>query len=343
MYLKRIKQTYLILLTCLLAVSCKSEKKVDVSHIQVNLLIERFDKEVSTLQPKELSVKALLLKQKYGHFYADYMENMLGVGSVRDTAYYAQLRTVLNNKDYQELASEVGQKFPDMKSHQEELSQAFKHIKFYYPKTKVPRVITFFSGFALQTPIGNDYIGIGLDMFLGRDSKFYPALTQSIPQYISRRFTPENITPRIMEGFIREDLFPDQDIDRSLLSKMVYNGKILYFMESVMPQVADSLLIGFSSEQMEWANLNQPGIWAYLLQNDLLYETDYMKIQRYLTDAPFTPGIGEGSNSAPKLGIFTGWQIVKKYMEQNPELTLQELMKENDPQKILNQSKFKPR
>lgn len=343
MDLKRIKQTYLILLTCLLAVSCKSEKKVDVSHIQVNLSIERFDKEISTLQPQELSAKAPLLRQKYGHFYADYMENMLGVGSARDTAYYAQLRTVLNNKDYQELASEVSQKFPDMKSHQEELTQAFKHIKFYYPKTKVPRVITFFSGFALQTPIGNDYIGIGLDMFLGRDSKFYPALVQSIPQYISRRFTPENITPRIMEGFIREDLFPDQDIDRSLLSKMVYNGKILYFMESVMPQVADSLLIGFSSEQMEWANLNQSGIWAYLLENDLLYETDYMKIQRYLTDAPFTPGIGEGSNSAPKLGIFTGWQIVKKYMEQNPELTLQELMKENDPQKILNQSKFKPR
>ena len=277
---KRLKQIYLIFFTCVLALSCKNAKKVDVSNVPVNISIERFDKELSALLPNQVSAKAPQLKQKYGHFYADYMKSMLGVGPVNDTLYYQQLRTVLGNKDYNELASEVTRIFPDMEQYQEELTNAFKHIKYYYPKTKIPRVITFISGFALQTPVGNDYIGIGLDMFLGKDSKFYPALVQSIPQYISRRFTPENITPRIMEGFIREDLFPDQDSDRSLLSKMIYNGKILYMMKSVMPEIADSLMIGYTTEQMEWANTNQPGVWAYFLENDLLYETDYMKIQK---------------------------------------------------------------
>ena len=68
-----------------------------------------------------------------------------------------------------------------------------------------------------------------------------------------------------------------------------------------------------------------------------------IKIQKYIAEAPFTPGIGEKSDSAPKLGIWTGWQIVKKYMDKNPELTLQQLMHENDAQKILNESKYKPR
>lgn len=343
MSFKRYPQIYLIFSICLLAASCKNNKEVDVSHVQVNVPIERFDKELVALMPVQVSGKAPQLKQKYGHFYADYMESMLGVGPVTDTAYYNQLRMVLTNKDYRELAAEVNRVFPDLQDRQDELTDAFKHIRYYYPKQKLPRLITFFSGFALQTPVGNDYIGIGLDMFLGSDSKFYPALVQSIPQYISRRFTPENITPRVLEGFIREDMFADKDADRSLLSKMVYNGKILYMMDAVMPAVADSLKIGYSSQQMEWANTYQPEVWAYFLGNNLLYETDYIKIQKYLTDAPFTPGIGEGSKSAPKLAVYTGWQIVKKYMDKNPGVTLQQLMSETDAQKILNGSKYKPR
>ena len=343
MKFKRRQQIYLIFSICLLAAACKNKKEVDVSHIQVNLSIERFDKELSALSPAHVSVKAPQLKQKYGHFYADFMESILGVGSVTDTAYYTQLRSVLSNKDYKELAAEVNRTFPDLQDQEEELTDAFKHIRYYYPKTKLPRVITFFSGFSVQTPVGNDYIGIGLDMFLGLTSRFYPALVQSIPQYISRRFTPENITPRVIEGLIREDIFPDQDKDRSLLAKMVYNGKILYMMDAVMPDIADSLKIGYTSEQMEWAATYQPEVWAYFLQNNLLYEADYMKIQKYLTDAPFTPGIGQDSKSAPKLGVYTGWQIVKRYMERNPDSTLQQLMEESDPQKILNGSKYKPR
>jgi gliding motility-associated lipoprotein GldB len=336
-------QIYLIFLTCLLAMGCQNKKQIDVSNIQAEVSIERFDKELSALTPQQVSVKAPLLKQKYGHFYGDYMENMLGVGSPADSSYYRQLRTVLMNKDYQELAAEVNRTFPDLQPQEEELQNAFKHILYYYPETKLPRVVSFFSGFSVQTPVGNDYIGIGLDMFLGRDSKFYPALVQSIPQYISRRFTPENITPRIIEGFIREDLFPDEDANRSLLSKMIYNGKILYMMESVMPGIPDSLLIGYSSDQITWAETYKPETWGYFLQNNLLYETDYMKMQKYLTDAPFTPGIGDDSKSAPKLGIHTGWQIVRKYMSQNPEISLHQLMGEKDVQKILKESKYKPR
>ncbi|NEU07560.1 gliding motility lipoprotein GldB [Flavihumibacter sp. R14] len=343
MDLQRRPRIYLIFLISLFSTSCVDKKEADVSHIKVDLTIERFDKELSALQPAEISAKAPQLKQKYGHFYADYMESILGVGSATDTSYYQQLRTVLNNPDYKALADEVNSKLPDLSEQQDQLKDAFKHIKYYYPETKVPRLISFFSGFSVQTPVGNDYIGIGLDMFLGRDSKFYPALVQSIPQYISRRFTPENITPRVIEGFIREDMFTENDADRSLLSKMIYNGKILYMMDMAMPELADSLKIGYTTEQMAWAETNEPEVWAYFLENDLLYETDYMKIQKYLTEAPFTPGIGADSKSAPKLGVYIGWKIVKKYMERNPTLDPPGLMKETDPQKILTGSKYKPR
>ena len=67
-----------------------------------------------------------------------------------------------------------------------------------------------------------------------------------------------------------------------------------------------------------------------------------MKIQKFLNPAPFTPGVGEKNDSAPRLAVWTGWQIVKQYMDNNPNVTLQQLMGDNDAQKILNGSKYKP-
>jgi gliding motility-associated lipoprotein GldB len=306
--------------------------------------IERFDQELGSIQPDEISEKVPALRKKYTWFFDDYMEKIISVGLVNDTIYYTNLKSIIQNKDYLELKSTVDKTFPNLKQQEEEINRAFKYIRYYYPKQKLPRLISFLSGFAVQTPIGNDYIGIGLDMFLGKSgSRFYPALRQSIPGYIVRRFNPQNISPRVIESFIREEMFPDQDSDRNLLSKMIYNGKILYLMDAVMPQTNDSLKIGYTKEQLEWCSENEASIWAYLLQNELLFESDYMKIQKYLAEAPFTPGVGENSSSAPKLGIWTGWQIVRKYMEKNPEISLQQLMLEKDSQKILTDSNYKPR
>ncbi len=334
---------YLFFLITLILVSCHNHPDVDVSKVQLNLKIERFDQEMASLSPINVATKVPALQKKYGRFYNDYMERMLEVGSTSDTACYKLLRVVLQNKDYLELKSSVASTFPNLDQTEIELNDAFKHILYYYPKQKPPRLITFLSGFAVQTPIGNDYIGIGLDMFLGADSKFYPALRQNLPQYITRRFTPQNITPRVVEVFIRENMFPEEDKDRSLLSKAVYNGKILYCMGAMMPNVADTLKIGYKTKQLEWCKNNEASIWAYFLDNDLLYETDYLKIQKYLSEAPFTPGLGNQSESAPKLGVWIGWQIVKRFMDKNPKMTLQQLMAEKDAQRILRLSNYKPK
>ena len=342
MNLKSTFQIYLFFSISLFHFSCDNKKDVDVSNINLELKVERFDKDMSKLTPSNLQNQLPALEKKYGFFYHDYMEGMLSVGSTGSPEYLSNLRTVLSTPDYQALKEEVLKTFPDMEKQEEELTDAFKHVLYYYPNRPIPRLISFFSGFAVQTPIGNDYIGIGLDMFLGSESKFYPALRSSIPAYISRRFTPENITPRVMEAFIREDLFPEPDESTSLMEKMIYNGKILYFMDAVMPDVPDSTKIGYSAQQHKWATEFEAGIWAYFLEQNLLYETDYLKIQKYLTEAPFTPGIGEGNESAPKLAVFTGWKIVKAYMEKNTDVTVQELMSDNNFQRILDKAKYRP-
>ena len=203
---------------------------------------------------------------------------------------------------------------------------------------------SYFSGFEAQTGMtGNGYFGIGLDLFLGGNSRFYPALTERYPHYMSRNFNPENITPRVIEGIAREDMFTENDSSRSLLSKMIYNGKIMYFMDDIMPDVPDTIKIGYTGAQLKWCQDFQSKIWAYFLDENLLYESDYPKIQKYLTEAPFTPGLGEKSESAPKLAVWVGWQIVRQYMEKHPDVTLAALMANTDAQKILNDAKYRPK
>ncbi|MCJ0741216.1 gliding motility lipoprotein GldB [Pedobacter montanisoli] len=334
-------QSYLFFLCAIVFFSCKNNKKPDVNNIQLAIKVERFDRDLYAGKEKDILATNAFLEKKYGSFYDDFIHQMVGNSSYTGPTV---LESLYKNKAYTDLTQEVDSVFPNLNKVNEELTQTFKYIKYYYPKAEIPRFIAFVSGFAYQTPIGDNYLGIGLDMFLGKDSKFYGALIESLPQYLTRKFTPDYIVPRVSEYYVRENLIKEQDQDRSLLSKMIYNGKILYFMEQVLPETTpDSVKIGYTTQQLAWCKTFEPEVWAYFMENNLLYNTDYSKIQVYLSDGPFTPGIGEKRESAPKLGVWIGWQIVKQYMKQHPDVTLNQLMAEKDAQKILSDSKYKPK
>ena len=335
------RQIYLFFLSVLLFFSCSRDKRPSADHIKLQLKIVRFDRDLYLAKGKAVSETDSMLSHKYDNFYQDFMSRMVGTPDL-DHSYI--LEELYKGKAYQDLQHEVDSVYPQLTAVENELTQAFKYIMYYYPKTHIPRFIAFVSGFAYQIPIGDAYMGIGLDMFLGRNSKFYPALIESIPRYQSRRFERAYIVPRVTEEFARQELFPPVEENRTLLSQMIYNGKILYFMDQVLPEtMSDTLKIGYTGRQLAWCKNFEGNIWSVFLEEDLLYKTDVQKIQVYLSDGPFTPGLGDKSESAPRLGVWTGWQIVRKYMKENPDITLQQLMADQDAQKILIGAKYKPK
>jgi len=344
------RQIYLIFLTATLLTACSRHKKVDVSNIPIEVHIERFDNDFDVMRTHPMGPQAAYLQKKYGPFYFDFIDLILQAKVSTDTSYFKTVRQVFTQEvngrhPYLDLKHDVDSVYPGkMEKQNEEITDAFRRIKYYYPKANLPsRVYAYFSGFEAQTSLGNNYIGIGLDMFLGGNSKFYPALTELFPRYVSRRFTPDYIAPRVAETVIRENLFPERDNDRTLLDKMVYNGKIMYFLDEVLPDVPDTVKIGYTGKQLQWATQFKGNIWGYFMEQNLLYESDFNRIQTYLNEAPFTPGLGEKNESAPRLGIWTGWQIVKAYMDKHPGMTIAQLMAETDAQKILNESKYRPK
>lgn len=314
----------------------------DVSSIDVNIKIDRFDQQLKLLSPGEVLTFNTTMQLEYPFFYSDYMQEILAIGNPKDSLYIQEvLPKVLEKKDFIDLSNAVTTVFPNLKVQEKELTKAFKYIKYYYPEYVVPKFISFVGGFSFQTPIGENYIGIGLDMFLGANSEFYPALVNSIPLYISRRFTPENVAPRVVETVLREEILPQSVASYNTLQHMIYNGKILYAMDFMLEDSRDEVKIGYTDEQLEWAKRYQKEIWTWFLQEGLLYSTDYPRVQKYFSEAPFTPELGSKNESAPKLGSYIGWMIVRKYMERHPEITLNDLLANEDAQQILEDSKFK--
>lgn len=312
-----------------------------MSQIKLEIHIDRFEQDLYQQRKQKPEIANIMLSKKYGYFYQDFINQMVGTPELAGPEV---LKNLYQSKAYSDLNHEVDSVFPKLKSIEDELTTTFKYIKYYYPKTRIPRFISFISGFAYQIPIGENYMGIGLDMFLGKNSKFYPALVKSIPKYQSNRFTPAYIVPRLTEEFVKEEILKAGEENQQFLNQIIYQGKILYFLDQVLPEATpDSIKIGYTGKQFAWAKRFEGNIWAFMLEKNLIYETDFKKYQPYISDGPFTPGLGDRDESAPKLGIFIGWQIVRRYMEENPKLTLQQLMLEQDAQKILNTSKYKPK
>lgn len=120
---------------------------------------------------------------------------------------------------------------------------------------------------------------------------------------------------------------------------MVEKGKEQYFLEKVLPDLADSIKFGYTSEQMQWAAANEAFIYNFFLQNNLLYEKNQQKIMRYVMEGPNTPGFPE--NSPGNLGTFIGWKIVQSYVK-NARQPLKEVLQTTDAQRILNLANYKP-
>ena len=72
----------------------------------------------------------------------------------------------------------------------------------------------------------------------------------------------------------------------------------------------------------------------------LLFSTDLLTINKLVNPAPFT--VFFTRESPGKAVVWVAYKVVEAYMKKNKEVTLPQLMRERDYQKILRMSKFKP-
>ena len=220
-----------------------------------------------------------------------------------------------------------------------DLTGLFSRTKFYYPKFHVPKVYTLVSGFGVDLEVKDSVLVIGLEYFLSDSAHYSPRSNgMPLPSYILKRLKKRFLVPQI--AMVEADRFCEIDIlDNTMMGEMIKWGRIYYFMERTMPCLHDSLLTGYSAEELEEVNGNLKTIWAHYLDKNLFFSTDFFLIKKYCDERPKVIEIGD--DCPGRIGRWLGWQIVRKWAKVKNK-TLQEVMAEKDSRKIFSESGFKP-
>ena len=320
--------------------ACKQGKYIpNVSNIQVQLTVERFEEGFFTIDTNNISSSIIQLQKKYPDFLADYLFKILAVNPQRDSlSKYVKLFI----RDYGSINNDVEKKFPSFDMYKKQIENMFRFIQYYFPQYSLPKKIVTFTGpiEGISNALMPNAIAIGLQSYLGQNYPAYQTeyINEIYPAYKTRKFAPEYITVNCAKNIL-DDMYPPNTTGMPLVEQMIDTGKRLYILDAVLPDTADSIKTGYTQRQLQGCYANEKNIWSYFVENNLLFENDPSTIAEYINDGPSTPEIG--SDSPGFIGQFTGWQIVKKWMNKNENISLDELMKTSN-KKIYTEAKYKP-
>lgn len=310
---------------------------IDVSAVELNLEIKSFEKDFFLKKGNLSNDEIEKLVLSYQPFFDDFTQEIINIGDARRGDFTFQLNAFKNDTYIQEIYDEVTKQYGNFSPYKKELTEAFKHYKYYFPKKNIPVIITYISGFNYAIATGKDYLGVGLDMFLGKD--YNPYIQLQLPDYKRAIMTKDFLVASVLLGWISTE-YEMQETQPNLLAEMVHQGKIIYLLDALIPKEKASNKVSYTEEQYKWCNQNKKQIWFYMMDNKLLFTKESSQIIKFMGEAPFTQGFPEGSPG--RIGHWLGWEIVKAYMNKNPTVTIKELMQQTDAQEILNKSNYKP-
>ena len=323
--------------------SCNNKKdQPDISGIRVDLSIERFDKDLFAIDTNDLSASLQQLAQKHPAFYADYMQQILGVsGNPADSNTVMVIKHFLNG--YATIQDTLAVVYQNTDGLKKNIEEAFRYVKYYFPRYKTGHLIFFTGPFdAPGVALTGSGLAIGLQQFAGKNFSVYqsPEAQEMFPLYISRRFDPAFIPANCMKAVV-QDLFADKSAGKPLVEQMVEKGKQWWLLDKFLPETADSLKTGFTEAQLQWCKTNEGLIWSYIYTNEDLNSISPAVIQTYIGEAPFTQGLNN-QESPGNIGQWIGWQILKKYASKHPEMKPADIMN-MEARKILEEAKYKPK
>lgn len=318
-----IKKLLFFALSISLASSCGSEEKVnpEIAAIALNLEIKRFDLEFANAVPSDLPG----LKNEYPYLFPETYPDSIWISRMRDTLQ-------------QEINTEVKGAFPDFTDQEEDLNLLFRHISHYFPGVKVPKVITLVSDVDYQNKIvyADSLLLVAIDTYLGEGNRLY----QGISKFQRANMNPGQIAPDVVTEFSRR--YVSAPVNRSFLAQMVYYGKQHYLKDLLLPLKSDADKMGYTQQQIDWANDNEEEMWRYFVEGELLFSNDASLPRRFITNAPFSKFYKEIDNDSPgRIGQWLGWQIVRAYMKNN-DVSFQEMLV-SPAEEIFNKSKYKPK
>lgn len=274
------------------------------------------------------------IQNKYPNFFQLFLDKIIQVKDDDDVftknGFQSFVATYKDN-----LYDSVQNVFPSMKSVETTLSSAFARYKKRFPNEKIPLLYTHISGFNKPIISTDNIISVSLDDYLG-ESSYYDKL--GIFKYLRHEMFPRQIALDVMQVLALKKTTSEGATD-NLLSLMIYQGKMIYFMKQMFPDYKLAQLMTYTPLQQKWCENNEAMMWQYIIKKKHLFASDYRTMRAYIDKAPFTRGFPQ--ESPARTGVWIGYQIVRKYAEKSGD-SLDEILKNVDYKTMLHISSYNP-
>lgn len=322
---------------CLWMASCQQDKpnykaKLDIKVAPYNLEFDRYEEVLFNLDTANFQQELMKVQDRYAVFLGGDLNDSEAVRYLKDFAV-DRFSIALHNK--------VKSTFPDLSQVEPLVEDVLAHFHYYYPDVQLPnKAYTCVTGVTSDVPavqiFGNEMV-ISLDWYLD-DDEVYDQI--GMPKYMAlRRNLPtlaKDVAKELYMNYVYQWRKQGQVID-----EMVYSGEVAFFIEAMCPTILDSILLGYSTRQWQWAVDNEGLVWADIVGSRRLYDSGLDSYMMFFGDGPFTQAY---SNDAPsRLGEFFGLNIVRAYASSHDDFNLPQFMSRTDLQNIFQDSGYKPR
>lgn len=327
------------------AFACTDKKGPDVSHIQAEAKIIRYEKMLAACQDTSCLGK---LKREYPAFSDIYFTHILQLSHAQNAdSILVSLRELSADSTLNAIATKVDSEFGDFSVWQNELNQLYKHLTYYFPENKnLPVIYTNLSGLSVQSFIFQendkmqDGIGLGLDLFLHPTVPYKQLIPDNtaFSDYLTRSWNKDHITRKVAETILTDRL--GEARGSRLIDHMIHEGKKLYMLKLLLPDTPDTVILEYSEPQYAWCKENELQMWSFFFDEKLFFESSPVKVAKYVFPAPTSAGMPEASPG--RTGAYLGLKIVQAYLDRYPETTLKALLDMHDGQAFLEKSRYKP-
>jgi hypothetical protein len=329
---------FFLALAAWLLSACKSPaRQADISSIDLQLHLERFDRELFEMDQDTMERAIDAMYRKYGDFFDIFNVHIISIGQASSRRYPSYLSMFINdptNRDIFEYTQEVYASTTEL---EDVLNRGFKHYLYHYPDSLVPRIVAYVSRFNQGLFTVGHFVGVGLDQYLGEDCRFYQQMGN--PKYLVRNKIPSRVPIDAMTAWATS-IYPYNDSVDNVLSRMIWHGQIAWFVDRMYPDTDEALKMGFTDDQMRWCRNNEKQMWTYLVEEKLLFSSDPLNIRKLVEDAPHTRFYT--TESPGRAAVWQGWQIVKAYADRNPRHSVHQVMSQGNYQELLRLSRYDP-
>ena len=305
--------------------------KLNIKPEPYDLEFNRYEEVLFNLDTSNFQTELMKVQDGYRVFLSGDLNNPEAVKYLKDFA---------TDPFSVNLYQKVKAVFPDLKEVEPMVEDVFAHFHYYYPDIALPKkAFTCITGVHPDEPpvqIIDDQLVISLDWYLN-DEETYDQI--GMPRYMSLRRNVSTLAKEVAEQLYMNCLYEWRK-QGQIVGEMVFYGRRDFFVEAMCPELPDSILLGYSSDQWHWAVENEGQMWADVVGNRRLYDAGLDAYMMFFGDGPFTQAY---SNDAPsRLGEFFGLNIIRSYAS-NHEFSLPQLIERKDLQEIFQDSGYKPK